>query len=243
MVKDVAFKKKNGNVIRGRMYLPAEGGKRPVVIFSHGFGSNFRELMHHGEGFAEAGICCLFFDFCGGGMESASDGAMTDMTVRTECEDLETVIAGVKELENVDPDRIFLQGESMGGLVSALTAAKCPEDIAALVLWYPAFVIPEDSAKRYAAGVNECFGLALNEHFNEQAMGIDVYGEIGGYGGPVLIIHGDRDPVVPYACSERAVSVYPDGELIRMPGAGHGFDGKDSQAAREYSISFIRKHL
>ena len=243
MEKDVAFKKKNGNVIRGRMYLPAEGGKRPVVIFSHGFGSNFRELMHHGEGFAEAGICCLFFDFCGGGMESASDGAMTDMTVRTECEDLETVIAGAKELENVDPDRIFLQGESMGGLVSALTAAKCPEDIAALVLWYPAFVIPEDSAKRYAAGINQCFGLALNEHFNEQAMGIDVYGEIGGYGGPVLIIHGDRDPVVPYACSELAVSVYPDGELVRMHGAGRGFDGKECQAAIEDSLSFIRQYL
>lgn len=224
------------------MYLPKEGGKRPVVIFSHGFGSNFRELMHHGEGFMEAGICCLFFDFCGGGMESLSDGVMTDMTVQTECEDLKTVIAGVKELENVDPDKIFLQGESMGGLISALTAVEYPEEIAAMVLWYPAFVIPEDCAKRYANGVNECFGLALNEHFNEQAMDIDVYGKIGSYEGPVLIIHGDRDPVVPYNCSERALRVYPDGELIRMSGAGHGFDGEDSRAAREYSIDFIRKH-
>ena len=144
MTKEMTFVRKDGKNIRGRIYLPeGKGGRLPLVIFCHGFGSNYRELMHHGDGFAEAGICCLFFDFCGGGPDSASDGAFEEMTVDTECGDLETVIDCVKELGYVDPERIFLQGESMGGLVSALVAAGRPKDIRALVLWYPAFMVPE----------------------------------------------------------------------------------------------------
>lgn len=119
--EEMTFIRRDGNRIRGRIYLPEEkDGKLPLVIFCHGFGSNYRELEHHGEGFAEAGICCLFFDFCGGGLQSLSDGIMEEMTVATECADLRTVIAGARELEYVDPERIFLQGESMGGLVLSL---------------------------------------------------------------------------------------------------------------------------
>ena len=116
-IKEITFTKKDGSVIRGRIYLPEKRGQKlPTVIFCHGFGSNYRELMHHGEGFAEAGICCLFFDFCGGGPQSLSDGTLEEMTVATECRDLRTVMAGARELDFVDPGRIFLQGESMGGL-------------------------------------------------------------------------------------------------------------------------------
>lgn len=93
MREEITFVRKDGKSIRGCIYLPEKTAQKfPVVIFCHGFGSNFRELMHHGEGFAEAGICCLFFDFCGGGPESLSDGQFEEMTVDTECKDLETVI-------------------------------------------------------------------------------------------------------------------------------------------------------
>lgn len=240
-IEKITFVKKDGKKIQGRLYRPEGTGRRhPIVIFCHGFGSNFRELMHHGDGFAEAGICCLFFDFCGGGPESLSDGTMEEMTVGTECEDLNTVIDCVKGLDYVDSERIFLQGESMGGLVSALVAARRPEDVRALVLWYPAFVVPDDAGKRYEAGVKEVFGLPMGEAFDREAKDIDVYGIIPAYGGPALMIHGDQDDVVPIGYSERALSVYRDARLTVMPGAGHGYDGEDSVAAREYSIDFIR---
>ena len=243
MIREMTFKKQNGMKIQGRMYLPEERKeKMPLVIFCHGFGGNFRELMHHGDGFAEAGICCLFFDFCGGGRESLSDGTMKEMTVESECGDLETVIADMKKLDYIDPERIFLQGESMGGLVSALVAARHPGDIRALVLWYPAFSIPEDAQRRYLAGEHEVFGIVLGKEFDEQARLIDVYGRISEYGRPVLLIHGTEDPIVPISGSERAVTVCQDARLVSMPGAGHGYEGADSAAAREHSIAFVRKH-
>lgn len=242
--KEITIVKKDGRKIRGRVFLP-EGTKQrhPIVIFCHGFGSNFRELMHHGDGFAEAGIGCLFFDFCGGGPESLSGGTMEEMTVGTECEDLDTVIDCVKGLDYVDAERVFLQGESMGGLVSALAAAGRPGDVRALVLWYPAFGVPDGAKKRYEAGVREVFGLRLGEAFDREAKEIDVYGTIPAYGGPVLMIHGDRDAVVSICYSERALSVYRDARLTVIPGAGHGYDGADSVAAREYSIDFFREWM
>ena len=244
MTKEMTFVRKDGKNIRGRIYLPeGKGGRIPLVIFCHGFGSNYRELMHHGDGFAEAGICCLFFDFCGGGPDSASDGAFEEMTVDTECGDLETVIDCVKELGYVDPERIFLQGESRGGLVSALVAAGRPKDIRALVLWYPAFMVPEGARKRYEAGEREVFGLRLGEAFDREAKDIDVYGRIPAYKGPVLMIHGDRDTVVPIDCSRKALSVYEDAGLIVIPGADHGYEGADSTAAREYSIQFLKARM
>ena len=244
MIREMTFDRKGKKVIRGRMYLPGKTERKPpVVIFCHGFGGNYRELMHHGEGFAEAGICCLFFDFCGGGPESLSDGSMEEMTVASECEDLKTVIACVKELDCVDPERIFLQGESMGGLVAALVAAQRPEDVRGQVLWYPAFVVPDGARARLKAGVREVFGLRLGEAFDREAKEIDVYGSIPAYGGPVLMIHGDQDEIVPLGYSERALSVYRDARLIVIPGAGHGYDGADSAAAREHSIAFIRERM
>ena len=43
--------------------------------------------------------------------------------------------------------------------------------------------------------------------------------------------------------SERALSAYGEARLIVIPGAGHGYDGADSVAARERSISFIRERI
>ena len=82
----------------------------------------------------------------------------------------------------------------------------------------------------------------MGKEFDEQARLIDVYGRISEYGRPVLLIHGTEDPIVPISCSERAVTVCQDARLVSMPGAGHGYEGADSAAAREHSIAFVRKH-
>ena len=92
------------------------------------------------------------------------------------------------------------------------------------------------------AGENKVFGISLGKAFYSHARKIDVYRKAAEYPGPVLLIHGTEDPVVPISCSERALSVCRDARLIRMPGAGHGYEGADSDAAREHSITFVKEH-
>ena len=51
MGERLAFQKKNGQKIAGKAYFAGVDKKYPTVIFAHGFGSNYRDLEHHGAGF------------------------------------------------------------------------------------------------------------------------------------------------------------------------------------------------
>ncbi len=239
MKERVTFLKENGQKIEGQIVRPDGSGLFPTVIFSHGFGGNFRSFDHHGDEMVKNGIAFISFDFCGGGFESLSDGTLKEMTVQSEIEDLRTVLKAVLKYDFIDPEAVFLMGESMGGFISALVAPEFARSITGLILWYPAFVVPDDSRKRYKVGQNSVLGAELSPHFNELAMNIDVYDEIKAFTGPVLIIHGDRDGLVPISYSEKAKEVYANAALTVLHGAGHGFDGEEAISARYASMRFV----
>ncbi len=235
---------KRGQKIAIKAYYPSDkDSKYPAVIFSHGFGSNYRALEHHGKTIAEHNIICFFLDFCGGGLESLSDGSMKDMTILSEVSDLEDVYSYVCSLDEVDTEKIFLMGESQGGLVSAYLAPQISAKIRGLILWYPAFVIPDDSARRIREGVNEVFGLMLSPEYDKVAANIDIRKIMHDYSGPVLIIHGDKDGIVPIRYSESAETIYDNASLIVIKDADHGFDDNDSLCAINSSIDFMLKNI
>lgn len=247
MVRDLIIQKKNGQRIYGRVYLP-ENGKAtyPAVIFAHGFASNYRDIEHYGPQFAEAGVAMIVFDFCGGGPETYSDGDMEHMSVLTEMEDLLAVISQVREMDDIDAEALFLMGESQGGYVAALTAGRYPELVRGLILWYPAFVIEEIAKEEITTGVPivyRIFGLTIGEIYNRDATSLHIYQEIGRYHGNVLILHGNRDHLVPLSYSQKALKVYRNASLNVIHGAGHGFHGEDSRMAGELSIEFVRENL
>lgn len=103
-----------------------------------------RPAVHEVAG--EIGYCAYCFDFCGGSVPplGRSDGTTTDMSVLTEVQDLEAVIRYAQSLPYTS-DTLLLMGCSQGGMVSALTAAKHPDAVDRLVLFYPAFCIPDDA--------------------------------------------------------------------------------------------------
>lgn len=237
-----SFRVKNNDnkSISGHIFRPEDKNEVfPAVIFSHGFGANYRELMHHGRGFAEKGIVCIFFDFCGGGLQSESDGNMTEMTIETEVNDLITVMNHVLSISYIDKSRLYLMGESMGGLVSAIVARRYKSKVKGLVLWYPAFCIPEDAKRRLSEGITDFYGTEISTEFDEVAGNIDITDIQSGYDRPVLLIHGDEDELVPIEYSRKAKEVYEFSTLHEISGGGHGFEGKDSENARNISIEFI----
>ena len=128
----------DGKVVRGRLYLPLDENKTfRTAIFAHGFAGCYRDLMHYGPRFAEEGLALCLFDFCGGSPLSASDGTMMDMTVLTEYDDYLVMLRKLKEHPQVDENYVFLMGESQGGYVASLVAARHPEESSGMVLWYP----------------------------------------------------------------------------------------------------------
>lgn len=228
-----------------RAYIPDNGkDKHTTVIMCNGFNGIYKGNIKYAEILEKAGIASFLFDFCGGAMESRSDGEMIDMSVMTEKADLNTVINFVLNLDFIDKDNVFLMGKSQGGLVSALTAAEHSDSINGLILLYPAFGIP-DAAKRFSSENVQIpesikiLGGIIGKKYYYDAVNLDVFGSIGGYQNKALIIHGDSDDLVPLDYSRRALNVYSDADLKVLPGAGHGFHNSDVALAGKYMVDFI----
>ena len=102
------------------------GEKVPVVIYVHGqsgFATNFKTIY---KKLATDKIAAFSFECCGGNRSEAKSegGKLFPANYTSRMTDLETVIAKVKTLDYVDTDRIYLFGESYGGVVCSLTAIK-----------------------------------------------------------------------------------------------------------------------
>ena len=204
--------------------------KRPALILSHGYGGDSRGEEGFARYFAERGFLTCALDFSGGGRGSRSDGETWEMSPLTEVRDLSAVINGIKNLPWADSGKIFLLGESQGGFVSSVAAAERPTDIAGLIALFPAYVLQDDSKKR-APDLDrlpermEVMGLTLGPVYHRDALSFDVYDLLPRYPGPVLLMHGTEDTLVPIRYSERAEKTFPNARLVRVEGAGHGFWG------------------
>ncbi|MBR1989511.1 MAG: alpha/beta hydrolase, partial [Firmicutes bacterium] len=134
-----------------------------------------------------------------------------------------------------------LMGCSQGGLVSALTAAKHPEMVSRLVLFYPALCIPDDAragrmmlAKFDPANIPErinCGPMKLGRCYAADVIGMNPFAEITPYCGPVLIVHGTKDRIVNPDYSVCEQEAYANASLRIIEGGGHGFRGKHDEEA------------
>ena len=254
---------KNGDLnIYGKFYYP-EGfdasQKYPVVIMSHGLGSRAEmvERAKWPKAVTEKGFIAYAFDFCGGGMNSLSDGDFMEMSVLTEASDLNAVIDFVKSQAYADPDNLFLLGQSQGGFVSAITAASRPEEVKAMVLVYPALCLVDD-LHEFVPDLSEVTGDTvetamgtLGAVYARDAYDIDVMNEIAKYSGDVMIIHGLNDKTVPYSYSLKAITTAYSAaasELVLITGkkSAHGFEMVYNEG-REYALDagtdFLLRHV
>lgn len=248
---------RDGLRIYGKVAYPEGAGPFPLVVFSHGFGASHVYDSGMPADFTAHGIAFAAFDFCGGGPGSQSDGQRLNMSVLTEASDLEAVLGYVRALDNVDASRIFLMGSSQGGYVSAYVAAAHSRDVRALALFFPAFCIGDDAARRLQAEgyridgelpeQSEVGGLPIGRRYIQDALAVDIYARIGDYSGDVLIVHGAQDEIVPLAYSENALDVYGNrARLVVLDGMGHGFRSSPPECYQQaigLVLAFIEQHL
>lgn len=242
------FAKRDENQIYGIVYIPQNAGeKMPTVIFSHGFGGNYQVGAGYTEALAKKGYVVYCFDFCGGSTGSRSDGSTLEMSIFTEQADLEAVLGMIQEQPFVDSSNIFLMGTSMGGTVSAITAAAHEEEIQGAILLYPAFVLVDDAKERFAsvADIPDTYyhmWMTVGRVFAEDLLDYDIYEAISAYKKDVLLIHGDADSIVPLSYSEKAVEIYDSARLEVLPGAGHGFHGSDAEQTIAWTLEYLETH-
>ena len=249
VVEALSYYNSSGQKISGRIYRQ-EGisGKLPLAVFCHGFGST----MHSGDDFCKAlasrGWAAYAFDFRGGSRNSTSDGSTLDMSVMTEVEDATLVLKKLGKEKFVDRKNVFLIGQSQGGEVAALTAADLKKDVSGLVLIFPAFVIQDDNHKKYSrlkdVPDSTSYGfITVGKPYFKDTWKLDPFKKIGKYKGPVLIMHGTDDQLVPISYSRKAAATYSNARLETFEGAGHGFTGTDRSRAISLATDFLDNNI
>ena len=74
-------------------------------------------------------------------------------------------------------------------------------------------------------------GLKLGRAYVETARDLPIYETAWRYAGPVLVIQGTHDRVVPYTYAERYDQGYKDCTLKLIPDEDHGFSHNTSEVA------------
>lgn len=231
--------------IYGVAYIPETDGTVPLVIFAHELGSTHHSGTEYAEELAARGVAVYTFDFRGGSTASRSDGSTVGMSVMTEAADVEAVLDAAKEWDFIDSSRIALIGASQGGMASAVAASRRPDEIAGLILLYPALLVHDAVHEQFDSldEVPEQFyfngWINVGKNYVSDVWDYDVYAEMPNYTNPVLILHGNRDGIVDVSYAERAAESYPDAELHILRGAGHGFYGSSFDTAMDYILDYL----
>ncbi len=219
----------------------AEGATPPVAVLCHGFGATKEGPLFDAisKALRARGVAVARFDFNGHG---ASDGPFERMTVSNEVLDVETVLDYYR---NVRGARVALVGHSQGGVVAALSAARLGAgSVEALALLAPAAVLREDAQRgRIFDAVFDPLDppetipvmggrLRIGRGYVLDAQETDPYAAVARFRGPLLVVHGQADTVVPWSYGQRFVDVRPDqGELVLVRPADHAFTGWEDTVA------------
>ena len=200
------------------------GDKCRMVMILHGFTGrkNERLLTAIADALEVRGLASIRFDFNGHG---ESEGAFSEMTVLNEIEDAKKVFEYVRDMRYVD-------GVSVAGLA-------------------PAAVLRDDAIRGNVFGVQFDAGnppetvklfadYSIGREYILTAQTLQIYPTAEKFTGPVCLIHGTADRIVPYTYSEHYNRLYRNSELHLMPGADHGFNGFEKEAA-EIAADFLMK--
>jgi len=198
-------------------HVPPREGK-PVVLYFHGNGGSLRYRAGRYRMLAEAGIGLVALSYRG---FAGSTGAPSEPGL------LADAAAAYKfAVARYAPERIALWGESLGGGVAAQIAAR--EKVGKLILEAPFTSAAEVAQRAYLIFPVR---LLMQDQFRS-----DEY--IARVTAPVLVMHGERDNVVPFDLGERMVGlIAAPKKFVRFPDGGH--NDLDVYGATREALKFL----
>ncbi|MBW3604625.1 MAG: alpha/beta hydrolase [Actinobacteria bacterium] len=207
-------------------YVPAAGEAVGAVLMLPGNAGNRGGRGPLAAALRDRGLATLLLDYRGFGGNPgrpSQDGLLADARAGA---------AALRRRSGLDASRTVYFGESLGTAVAAGLAAERPP--AALILRSP-FPSLADVGRLHYPWLP--VGLLLRDEFPT--------GEwLADYDGPVLVVAGERDGVVPADLSRSvAAAAGPDIELVRIAGAGHNDRALLDGARLVDAVSaFLRDH-
>ena len=227
------FEANNDTYKKYEIWYPSEikntNKKYPLVIMANGTGvkaSQYKEVFKH--------LSSWGFIVAGNEDDNSRTGASSSAT-------LDFILSlnddsNSEFYQKIDTANVGIGGHSQGGVIASMTAGiltERSEKPTGLVLIAPGSVIQDAcrNGKFFGARFDpadppefiKCFGvMKLGRDYILSTQELDIYGTAGKYDGPVRLIHGDKDSIVPMSCSEKYMETYGDrSELIVVKGGNH----------------------
>ncbi|HEY9775956.1 MAG TPA: alpha/beta hydrolase [Planktothrix sp.] len=213
----------------------------PVIIMLHGLGGNRHEacgnFIKAAATFALGRFAVLRFDFRGAG---ETGGTSRSISLEKQIDDTGHVIDFIKsdlarmdDIPPLDLERICLLGLSLGGLTAAAILGR-RVDVSSAVLWQPPFDLkqtmqrmfgPMNVTKIRTQGYFQAGLMELGPEFFECLENFSVAREVRSFDGPVLLVHGAKDQVVPVETVDQWVGAFKRADLkvVVLDGADHAF--------------------
>ena len=255
VVPNVTYHIATGYEAKLDLYLPRGPGIHPTLIQIHGGGwvggskehNSLRFLPYLEMGWAVVNVEYRL------GRSALAPAAVEDCLCA-----LRWIIRNAEQY-NIDTDRLVVTGYSAGGHLSLTTGItppaagldrQCPgnEDleVAAIINWFGitdvADLLDGENMKSYAVG---WMGSMPNRYDIAERVSPLTYVRSGLP--PILTIHGDADPTVPYSHAIRLHEALDEAgvqnRLHTVPGGGHGnFSVPQYQEAYEVIRGFLKEH-
>jgi fermentation-respiration switch protein FrsA (DUF1100 family) len=203
-------------------YLPAQPG-RPVIVYFHGNGGHIGYRAERLLRFAREGFGVLMVEYRGYG---GNPGTPSETGFYT---DGRAALAFL-DREGVTPNRLVLYGESLGSGVAVALAAE--RQVAAVILEAPPTSVAE---------VAQCHfrfvpaSRMVTDRF-------DSLSRIRKVKAPILVLHGERDRVVPIRYGRTLLDAAPEPkEGWFAPEAGH--EDLARYGSLDVVVAFIDRRL
>jgi len=185
----------------------ARASRRPLLLFAHGNGELIDYWPRPLRRYRELGLHVFLPEYRGYGR---SAGAPSEAAIT---EDFEHFYDRVAARENVDERRIVFHGRSLGGGAVCNLARRRP----------PAGLILESTFESVTAMARRWLvpGFAVPDTF-------DNLGAVREYRGPLLVMHGAHDELIPLSHARSLAAAARDAELRVLDG-GHNDVPQDAK--------------
>lgn len=237
--EEVVFPSSDGTRLHG-WFLPAPSGARGSLLFLHGNAENISTHLGAVYWLPKQGFNVFLFDYRGFGR---SEGEADIVGAHLDAAAALRYLAGRQE---VDPNRLVVFGQSIGGAVALYTAATTDVSIRA--------VVAESAFASYPGIMRE----KMSEALLTWPLQWIAYGVTSRYDpirvirqippASLLLIHGDQDTIIPVEESRRLYAAAAgDKALWIVPGGGHisafAPGVPESSAYRSRLVAFLRRVL
>ena len=238
----LTFESEDGVALRG-ILRPIDSAPKAGIVLAHGmttdkdYGGFYPALASE---LANAGFESLRFDFRGHG---ESEGKLEEMTIAGEVRDLQ---AAVRLLRNRHTLHLGIVGTSFGAGIAVLFAAQAGRLPFALVLlssvldyrrgflepetpWAKKWFTPSALEKAYASGTFASGGVRLGIELIREFEAINPAEMLRDLAVPVLMFHGEHDPIASFPAARDAARSSHGVEFIPVEKGEHYFEGAEAR--------------